>query len=162
MPSRKFSDVAFFVALGLRVGLGGFFVWSGGVKVFQTGLDDFTRAVGNYQVVVSPWDAVVAYTLPWVEMVAGACLVLGVWKRGALWTLAGLVGVFAFGVGQAWARNLNISCGCLGNPDGSPMNYSLKFLEFGGYWLMIALIWVLGRKGSGHVFGGTRLKLPSH
>lgn len=160
MPSRKTNEIAPWVALALRLALGGYFVWSGWMKVFRTGLDDFTRAVGNYKIVYSPWDAVVAYTVPWVEMVAGACLLIGLWKRGTLGTIAGLVGFFAFGVGQAWVRNLNIACGCDGNPDGSPMNYTLKFVEFGGYWLAIALILLLERKGSGHVFGGTRLKLP--
>ncbi len=161
MPSRKTNEIAPWVALALRLALGGFFVWSGWTKVFRTGLDDFTRAVGNYKIVYSPWDAVVAYTVPWVEMVAGACLLLGLWKRGALGTLAALVGFFAFGVGQAWVRKLDISCGCLGDPDGPAMNYTLKFVEFGGYWLAIGLILLLERKGNGYVFGGTRLKLPS-
>jgi uncharacterized membrane protein YphA (DoxX/SURF4 family) len=160
VPSRKSDDYLPYVVLALRLGLGGFFVWSGWMKVFHTGLDDFTRAVGNYKIVVAPWDGVIAYTVPWVEMVSGACLILGLWKRGALFILAGLVGVFAFGVGQAWVRNLNISCGCLGDPNGPPMNYTLKFLEFGGLWLAILLIWLLDRKSSGHVFGGKRLKLP--
>ena len=144
----------------MRLALGGYFAWSGWTKVFRTGLDDFTRAVGNYKIVYSPWDAVVAYTVPWVEMVIGVCLISGLWKRGALWALAGLVGFFAAGVGHAWVKGLNIACGCQGNPDGTPRNYTLKFIEFGGYWLAIVLIWALGRKGSGHVFGGTRLKLP--
>ena len=160
VPARRSADYGPFLALALRLGVGAYFAWSGWVKVFQTGLDDFTRAVGNYKIVVSPWDAVVAYTIPWVEMAVGFCLIVGLWKRGALWALAGLVGFFAFGVGQAWARNLDIACGCLGDPDGAPMNYTWKFIEFGGYWLAIALIWLLGRKGTGHVFGGKRLKLP--
>lgn len=162
MPSRKSKDYASTIALILRIGLGGYFAWSGWTKVFDTGLDEFTRAVGNYRVVVAPWDAMVAYVIPWVEMIAGACLVLGIWKRGALWILAGLVGVFAFGVGQAWVRKLDIACGCLGSADGPAMNYTLKFVEFGGYWLVILLIWLLGRKDGGHVFGGKRLKLPGH
>ena len=160
MPPRKSSDPAAYVALVLRLALGGWFVWSGCQKVFKTGLSEFTRAVANYKLVYEPLDAVVAYTIPWVEIIAGGLLVIGLWKRGALWVLAGLVGVFAIGVGHAWRLNLNISCGCTGNPDGTPMNYSLKFLEFGGYWLAIFFIWFLGRKGNDHVFGGTRLKLP--
>ena len=161
MPAQKPAEYSAYLALALRVGLGAYFAWSGWVKVFQTGLDEFTRAVGNYKIVVSPWDAVIAYMIPWAEMVIGFCLIVGLWKRGALWALAGLVGVFAFGVGQAWVRNLNIACGCLGSPDGPQMNYTIKFVEFGGYWLAILLIWFLGRRGSGHVFGGKRLKLPS-
>lgn len=160
MPAQKSAEYQTYLALALRIGLGVWFVYSGWTKVFDTGLDDFTRAVANYKIVVSPWDAVVAYTVPWVEMVVGFCLIVGLWKRGALWALAGLVAFFAFGVGQAWARNLDIACGCLGSPDGPRMNYTMKFVEFGGYWLAILLIWLLGRKGSGHVFGGKRLKLP--
>lgn len=160
MPSRKTNEAAPWVALALRLALGGYFAWSGWTKVFRTGLDEFTRAVGNYKIVYAPWDAVVAYTIPWVEMVVGACLILGLWKRGALLTLAGLVAFFAVGVGHAWSKGLNIACGCHGNPDGSPMNYTMKFVEFGGYWLAILVIWWIGNRGNGHVFGGTKMKLP--
>ena len=148
------------MALALRLALGGYFVWSGYQKVFVHGLSEFTRAVANYKMVYEPWDAVVAYTVPWVEMVCGVLVVLGLWKRGALWGLAGLVAGFAVGVAHAQAHKLNIACGCAGDPDGPPMNYSLMFAKFGGLWLAIFLIWYLGRKGNDHVFGGTRLKLP--
>ncbi|WP_193214429.1 MauE/DoxX family redox-associated membrane protein [Luteolibacter marinus] len=160
MAASKLDEYGPGVALVLRLQLGGYFVWSGWMKVFHTGLDEFTRAVGNYKLVGEPWDAAVAYTVPWVEMVVGLCLVAGLFRRGALLILAGLVGVFAVAVGHAWRQNLNIACGCTGNPDGTPMDYTLKFVEFGVYWLVIALIWFLGPKGDGHVFGGTRLKLP--
>lgn len=130
------------------------------MKVFSTGLDNFTRAVANYKLVNPPLDAMVAYTVPWVEMTVGACLVFGIWKRGALLVLAGLVGTFAFGVRHADLKNLNISCGCTGNPDGSPMDYTLKYWEFAGYWAVILLLFLLARRERGHVFGGTKMQLP--
>jgi uncharacterized membrane protein YphA (DoxX/SURF4 family) len=148
------------VELALRLALGGWFVRSGWKKVFQIGLDEFTRAVGNYKIVYAPWDAVVAYTVPWVEMVVGLCLILSLWKRGALLALAGLVAFFAVGVGHAWSKGLNIACGCNGNPDGSPMNYTWKFAEYCAYRLAILFNWCIGRRGTGHVFGGTKMKLP--
>ncbi|PAW75769.1 MAG: hypothetical protein B9S38_00660 [Verrucomicrobiia bacterium Tous-C4TDCM] len=160
MPIRKSNEALYWIELALRLALGGFFAWSGWMKVFSTGLDNFTRAVGNYKLVNPPLDAVVAYTVPWVEMIVGICLVLGIWKRGALLVLAGLVGAFAFGVRHAWVNNLNISCGCTGNPDGTPMDYTMKFWEFGGYWAAILLLFWLGRKQKGHVFGGTKMQLP--
>lgn len=160
MQKGKSNDVARWSELVLRLALGGFFAWSGWVKVFQTGLDQFTRAVGNYKLVNPPLDAMVAYTVPWVEMTVGACLIFGIWKRGALMVLAGLVGAFAFGVRHAWVNNLNIACGCTGNPDGTPMDYTLKFWEFGGYWVAILLLLLLDRKDRGHVFGGKKMQLP--
>ena len=49
-----------FLAWGLRVGLGLWFVWSGSQKVFVSGLDRFTQDVANYQMVRSPLDALTA------------------------------------------------------------------------------------------------------
>jgi uncharacterized membrane protein YphA (DoxX/SURF4 family) len=156
----KSNDVARWSELVLRLALGGFFAWSGWVKVFQTGLDQFTRAVGNYQLVNPPLDAMVAYTVPWVEMTVGACLIFGIWKRGALLVLAGLVGCFAFSIVQADLKNLDISCGCSGDPDGPPMDYVEKYREFAGYWVAILLLLLLDRKERGHVFGGRKMQLP--
>ncbi|BCU78805.1 DoxX family protein [Luteolibacter sp. LG18] len=133
------------LALVLRVLLGVWFVYSGGEKVFGTGLTEFTRAVANYRIVHAPWDAVVAYTLPWFEIVAGLCLVLGVLRQGALLLVAGMTAVFAFGVGHAWREGLNIACGCRGSD--APMNYGAKFAEFGAYFAVIGLVWWQERKG---------------
>lgn len=160
MQKGKSNDVARWSELVLRLALGGFFAWSGWVKVFQTGLDQFTRAVGNYQLVNPPLDAMVAYTVPWVEMTVGACLIFGIWKRGALLVLAGLVGCFAFSIVQADLKNLDISCGCSGDPDGPPMDYVEKYREFAGYWVAILLLLLLDRKERGHVFGGRKMQLP--
>jgi uncharacterized membrane protein YphA (DoxX/SURF4 family) len=156
----KSNDVAKWSELVLRLALGGFFAWSGWVKVFQTGLDQFTRAVGNYKLVNPPLDAMVAYTVPWVEMTVGARLIFGIWKRGALLVLAGLVGCFAFSIVQADLKDLDISCGCTGDPDGPPMNYVMKYWEFAGYWVAILLLLLLDRKERGHVFGGRKMQLP--
>jgi len=101
--------------LVLRVGLGGLFAWTGGEKLFR--LADFTRNVANYKLLVAPWDAVAAYTLPWFELVAGVLLLLGMWTRGALAVVAALTVVFFVGIAQAWARGLAISCGCFGHSD---------------------------------------------
>lgn len=160
MEPSKFDRYAPGAELVLRIQLGAFFAWSGWMKAFHTGFDDFTRAVGNYQMTRPPWDAVIAYTVPWVEMVVGVCLVLGIWKRGALLVLAGMIACFAVGVRFADLKNLNISCGCTGNPDGTPMDYALKYWEFAGYWTLILLLFWLGRKERGHVFGGTKMQLP--
>ena len=68
-------------ALIARVLLGVWFVYSGGMKIFGTGLDRFTRDVANYQLVKPPLDAVAAYTVPWLELIAGLCLMNNVWPE---------------------------------------------------------------------------------
>lgn len=126
-------------ALILRVCLGLWFTYSGGLKLFAIGLDRFTRDVSNYQIVGPPFDAIAAYTVPWVELVAGICLMLGLLRRGALLAIGGLVAVFSVAVGSAWVRQLDISCGCHGG-DG-PIRYWWKAAEFAFYFASLGFLW---------------------
>ncbi|MEO5913432.1 MAG: DoxX family protein [Luteolibacter sp.] len=127
------------VALIARVSLGVWFVYSGGVKIFGSGLDRFTFDVSNYKLVSAPWDAVAAYTVPWFELIAGVCLMLGILRRGALLTIFGLVVVFSVSVGWAWAHGLDISCGCHGGD--TKIQYWSKAAELTGYFLLLGWLW---------------------
>ena len=127
----------------LRVLLGAWFVYTGGEKLFVDGLNEFTRSVGNYRILAAPWDAVLAYTLPWFELLAGLCLMLGVLRKGALLVISVLVAVFVFGVGHAWSQGLNIACGCRGV--ASAMNYWGKMAEFAGYAAVLVFLWSMER-----------------
>ena len=129
------------LALTARVLLGFWFVYSGGVKIFSSGLDRFTYDIGNYKLVGPPFDAIAAYTVPWFEIVAGVCLLLGILRRGTILTVAGLVVVFSICIGWAWLHQLDISCGCHG-VDGK-IQYWNKVAEFTGYFTVLAWLWWL-------------------
>jgi uncharacterized membrane protein YphA (DoxX/SURF4 family) len=135
-PKKGKAQVAALVA---RVSLGVWFVYSGGLKIFASGLDRFTRDVANYQLVKAPWDAVAAYTVPWLELIAGTCLMLGILRRGAILTIAGLVVVFSISIGWAWSKGLDISCGCHGSD--APIQYWNKVTEFAGYFILLGWLW---------------------
>ena len=113
--------------LVLRVLLGLFFLYSGGIKIFVVGLSDFVDAVGNYQIVEAPWDAVVGYVLPWIEIVSGLALVTGVASRGAALMVVGMILFFNGALAMAWSSGLEINCGCHGQSD-DPTNYLVKIL----------------------------------
>lgn len=110
------------ILLVVRVCLGAMFLYLGGEKLFR--LDGFIQNVANYRIVGEPWDAVVAFTVVWLEIIAGLLLMLGVLRHGALLVLGGLTLVFMVGIGQAWARGLSIACGCFG-ASAEPSNYPL-------------------------------------
>jgi uncharacterized membrane protein YphA (DoxX/SURF4 family) len=139
------------VALVLRVILGVWFAISGIIKVFFTGLDQFTRDVANYRMVVAPLDAVVAYTLPWLEIVAGILLMLGLLRRGAILAISGLVAMFVVAIGWAWSQGLDISCGCQGGAEA--MNYWGKALELTGYAVVLGWLWWVETRGGGSTDG---------
>lgn len=134
------------VALVARVLLGTWFAYSGGLKLWGVGLDRFTADIGNYQLIGPPLDAVVAYSVPWLELAAGLCLVLGVLQRGAILVLAGLVTGFAVFIGWAWVHQLDISCGCHGSD--APIHYWGKFAEFILYYATLAGLWWVAARGA--------------
>ncbi|MEX1116162.1 MAG: DoxX family protein [Akkermansiaceae bacterium] len=127
------------LALIARVILGAWFLYSGGLKIFSSGLDRFTRDIANYQMVKPPLDAVAAYSVPWLEVIAGICLMLGILRRGALLTIAGLVVVFSISIGWAWFHKLDISCGCHGGD--APIQYWSKVAELLGYFILLGWLW---------------------
>ncbi len=131
-------------ALVIRVLLGAWFMYSGGGKIFVTGLDRFTRDVANYKLVAAPLDAVAAYTVPWVEVVGGICLMLGILRKGTLLTMSGLVLTFCAAIGWAWSKNLDISCGCHGGD--TKLNYGWKAAELAGYLIAFGFLWVMEKR----------------
>jgi uncharacterized membrane protein YphA (DoxX/SURF4 family) len=136
MKSQGKVDI---VARIARVALGSWFLYSGGTKIFQTGLDRFIRDIANYRLIGPPFDAIAAYSVPWLECIAGLCLILGILRRGSLLTVGGLVVVFSISIGWAWSHNLEISCGCHGGD--TPIQYWNKVAEFLGYFILLGWLW---------------------
>ncbi len=91
-------------------------------------LETFASQIHNFRIVPVWSENLVAMTLPWVELVAGLCLVLGIRARGAGILTAILMAVFLVAVGQAVGRNLDIECGCFGTADATKVGIQ-KLLE---------------------------------
>jgi putative oxidoreductase len=89
-----------------------------------------------------------AMILPWLELLCGLLLLGRIWMRPALvWSLV-MFAVFVVMTGQAWARGLEISCGCfnlkafgLDPTGGKPF---VKFIESVGVAFVRALLLFLG------------------
>lgn len=127
------------VALSLRVLMGLWFVYSGGVKLWVSGLHRFAEDIGNYRLLPEVMVFPAACLVPWLEVIAGLCLVTGFWRRGGLLVLSGLVPGFAVFIGWAWHHQLDIRCGCHGGDE--PIRYWGKALELSGYLLLIGWLW---------------------
>jgi uncharacterized membrane protein YphA (DoxX/SURF4 family) len=96
-----------------RLVLGGVFVVAGALKVPDPAAA--VRAVRAYRLLPESLVAPVAFGLPVIEIAVGLALLLGVVVRTAAIAAAVLLVVFLVGVGSAWARGLQIDCGCFGN-----------------------------------------------
>jgi len=96
----------------LRLALAAVFIYAGVVKILDA--QRFALDVQHYE--LTPWtvSVLVAVYLPWLEVVAGIALILRRQQLGALVALGGMTAIFLSALLSAWARGLDISCGCFG------------------------------------------------
>jgi uncharacterized membrane protein YphA (DoxX/SURF4 family) len=94
----------------LRIILGVVFVFAGVEKTADPGT--FAASISGYQIVEGSAALVMGTLLPWLELLCGLGLLLGLYLRGSsLLTLVMLFG-FTLAVLSALWRGLDISCGC--------------------------------------------------
>lgn len=140
--------------------LGAMFLYSAGKKAVGGGAHAFASDIANFKVLMDPYNFVLACLLIALEAVTGICLLTGWLGRGALLAGMGMTGLFLFGIGQGWARGLDISCGCFGKSEVS-VNYPLHVALLVMLLVLHVFAWFFSRgRRSGHVFGGEKMKLP--
>ncbi len=72
------------------------------------------RAVQAYELLPDGLANTIGLALPFLEVILGVLLVLGLFTRPAAIAGTLLMVVFILGIAQAWARGLTIDCGCFG------------------------------------------------
>lgn len=135
------------VGLVARLVLGAVLLVAGGAKVGNP--LGSARAVQGYDVMPFEVARYVGYALPWVEIVIGLLLVLGLFTRisAVLGTL--LMFAFVVGIAQAWARGLTIDCGCFGGGGQvaeSETKYGREILRDVG--IALCGVWLVVRESS--------------
>ena len=123
MERRQCEQV---IARGARVVLTAVFAYAGIAKAIDPAT--FASQLSGYRLLPGALLTPVAYLLPMLEI---AC-VTGLWIRSArpvaAILLAGLLAVFIAALLIAWARGLDITCGCFGT-DEPGIDYPLTLLR---------------------------------
>jgi uncharacterized membrane protein YphA (DoxX/SURF4 family) len=117
------------------------------------------RAVRAYQLLPEPLVAPVAFGLPVVEIAVGLALLVGVFVRTAAIAAAVLLVVYLVGVGSAWARGLQIDCGCFskgGQVAAGETSYPLEVLR--DLALLLVALALARWPGSRLALGGAPMK----
>lgn len=113
------------LVLVLRVALGLMFVVAGALKIglHFDNFNNFAAEIAGFQILPQPFVAPLALLLPFVEIILGAYLVLGLFTRlvGVVATLQLLI--FAAAVASAVVRGISTNCGCFGPADGSTTSW---------------------------------------
>lgn len=99
-----------YLTLVSRLLIGGIFLYASLYKIIDPGT--FARSIWFYHVVPGELINLVALILPWLELLCGLAVILGIFYRGAvvwanLMTIAFMVVLLS-----TIARGLDIDCGC--------------------------------------------------
>ena len=98
----------------LRVIIGSVFIVSSLGKLLVP-YQNFLYIIQAYQLLPSWAETLTAQVFPWVELLVGVFVFLGLWTPWALRGATVLFGVFVVVVGQALLRGLPLeNCGCFG------------------------------------------------
>lgn len=100
------------VSLVARLVMAGVWLVAGYVKFSDPA--GTVRAVRAFQLLPESVVPAFGHLLPVAEIVVGACLLAGVLTRGVAAISAVLLIAFIVGISAAWARGLEIQCGCFG------------------------------------------------
>jgi protein-disulfide isomerase/uncharacterized membrane protein YphA (DoxX/SURF4 family) len=110
--------------------------------------DAAVRAVRAYQVLPEFLVEPLAWGLPAVELALAVLLVTGLAPRPAAWASVVILAVFVAGMASAWARGLQIDCGCFGSggpADVEGFDYALEIARDVAF-VGVALVAALGRE----------------
>ncbi|TDQ48521.1 MauE/DoxX family redox-associated membrane protein [Actinorugispora endophytica] len=116
-PATRWETVQPWATLAARLALAGVVGYAGYTKVIVPALS--VQSVQAYQLFGDDVSRFIGYTLPLFEIALALLLVLGLATRLTGIVGALLMGVFIAGIASAWARGLNIDCGCFGT--GGPV-----------------------------------------
>jgi len=129
-------------ALAARAIVGGLFLISGIGKIVAP--LDFAEEIRAYEMVPVVVTNALAYLLPWVEVFAGALLLVCLWRREARWILGTLLVVFTIAKTVTYLQGKVIDCGCGGQISALKYIYNSPQGIFTNLFLL-ALLWVDAR-----------------
>ena len=94
----------------VQIALGAIFIVAALPKIADP--PSFAHMVYNYRLLPAGLINMSALILPWVELLAGLALVLGVWTRPARWIITAMLALFVVAISINLFRNNAIDCGC--------------------------------------------------
>ncbi|MFI5121089.1 MAG: MauE/DoxX family redox-associated membrane protein [Thermoanaerobaculia bacterium] len=112
----------------------------------------FAHMIYNYRLVPGACVNLMALVIPWLELLAGLALILGIWARTSAGFVGALLLVFIAAISLNLARGNAIDCGCFNvasanrTADERLADMRLDVLRDLGMLLMVAqILWTKGR-----------------
>jgi len=102
-----------YLVFSFRIILGGVFIWAGLLKIFDP--LGFAEAIANFRVFPQWISFFLALMLPWIEVISGIFLILGLFRHASALILSLLLAAFLVLIVVTIMRGIDIDCGCFGS-----------------------------------------------
>ena len=123
-----------YLSLALRIYIGLIFIYASLNKIPDPGV--FAENIAVYRIIPYQGLHLVAIILPWIELICGFFLILGMRTRAAASILGGLLFMFTLFVIINIFRDSPISCGCF---DTGEEPISWKKITINTIWLLMTI-----------------------
>ena len=133
------------LTIRVQIALGAIFIIAALPKIADP--PSFAHMIYNYRLVPSSLINISALAMPWVELLAGLPLILGVWKTAARNVVAIMLAVFIIAISINLFRDNAIDCGCFNVADRGKTHeqriFDMKVDVFRdlGMLLMVGQLW---------------------
>lgn len=134
-PARliRLAATSPWLALAFRLYLGGLFVYASIYKINYPA--EFAGTIASYEIVPYFLVGPMAVMLPWVELISGTLLILGIRPRAAILVIGGLLALFTLAIAVTLIRGVPIGCGCFHTIE-DPISLATLFRDL--FWLAMA------------------------
>jgi uncharacterized membrane protein YphA (DoxX/SURF4 family) len=119
--------IAALIGTPVRVALGGLLAFSGVMKLGLTTFGGTLRPVTpqDFYFSIKKFDlpipdntaAFLAFMVPWMELLTGLAILVGLWTRAAAWLSALFIAAFSAGIVSLMLRDIQVKCSCFGAID---------------------------------------------
>jgi len=126
-----------YLAWAFRVALGVIFIVAALPKIMRPDL--FAWSIAYYRMVPDNMINLMAIALPWIELVCGVALIVGVAIRPNLLVIAAMLAIFIVAISLAISRDLDISCGCFSTGSEKAASMTRWTLYWDIIWLAMSV-----------------------
>jgi len=146
------------LTIRVQLALGAIFIAAALPKIADP--PSFAHMIYNYRLVPASLVNLMAMTMPWIELLCGVALILGIWTPAARAIIAAMLVVFIIAISVNLARGNAIDCGCFDtSAAGKSREERLQdmwvvILRDIGMLLMVGQLWLAQR------FHGGRATAP--
>ena len=133
------------LTIRVQIALGLFFVIAALPKIVDP--PSFAHMIYNYRIVPPALLNLMALSMPWIELLSGLALILGIWRGTARTIIGAMLLTFIIAIGINLARGNAIDCGCFDVSSAGKTREErladMKLVIFRdlGMLLMVAQLW---------------------